>query len=74
MKLKLRDAWMILNRTQGSFLWTIRSTRRECIKAHIRLLGAGDWKHRQAMGDACIKVSVYAENWRTRRSAGAASE
>lgn len=62
MKLKLRNAWMILNRTQGSYLRTIRRTRRECINEYIRSLG-GDWKLRQSLGDACIKVSVYAENW-----------
>ena len=58
MKLKFRDAWMILNRQNGSILSSIRRTRRECIEAYCHTVGA-DWEHRKKMNDVCIRISIY---------------
>jgi hypothetical protein len=62
-RMKLRDAWMVLNRTHGSILSSIRRTRRETIEQYCHMVGA-PWKHRKKKGDVCIRVSIYVESGR----------
>lgn len=59
--LRLRSGFVILNRERGTYPWTFRVTRRTCIKDYVKWCGVGDWKHRQKMGDVCIRAAIYAE-------------